>query len=134
MLYSYLKIQGNKAKLKGDYDMFELLNKLNNIKYEELDIDEILDKRESDPFDSEWMRVYQAIKELKKGKKFDDTTDIEEKAYITVYEKSNNDELAGYISDDFGLIADSKTLNYSDEWLDKLVACYEKAIIPCGEL
>lgn len=114
--------------------MFELLNKLNNIKYEELDIDEILDKRESDPFDSEWMRVYQAIKELKKGKKFDHTTDIEEKAYITVYEKTDNDELAGYISDDFGLIADSKTLNYSDEWLDKLVACYEKAIIPCGEL
>lgn len=114
--------------------MFELLNKLNNIKYEELDIDEILDKRESEPFDSEWMRVYQAIKELKKGKKFYDITDIEKKAYIMVYEKLGNDELAGYISDDFSLIADSRTLNYSDEWLEKLIACYEKSIIPCGEL
>lgn len=46
--------------------MVELLNKLNNIQYEELDIDDILDKRESDPFDSEWMRVYREIKELKK--------------------------------------------------------------------
>lgn len=48
--------------------MVELLNKLNNIQYEELDIDDILDKRESDPFDSEWMRVYREIKELKKGR------------------------------------------------------------------
>ena len=111
--------------------MVELLNKLNNIQYEELDIDDILDKRESDPFDSEWMRVY---RELKKGKKFDDTTEIEKKAFVTVYEKSHNDELAGYISDDFGLIADGKVLSYADEWLDKLAVCYEKAIIPCGEL
>ena len=66
--------------------MVELLNKLNNIQYEELDIDDILDKRESDPFDSEWMRVYREIKELKKGKKFDDTTEIEKKAFVTVYE------------------------------------------------
>ena len=114
--------------------MVELLNKLNNIQYEELDIDDILDKRESDPLDSEWMRVYREIKELKKGKKFDDTTEIEKKAFVTVYEKSHNDELAGYISDDFGLIADGKVLNYADEWLDKLAVCYEKAIIPCGEL
>ena len=60
--------------------MVELLNKLNNIQYKELDIDDILDKRESDPFDSEWMRVYREIKELKKGKKFDDTTEIGEKS------------------------------------------------------
>lgn len=114
--------------------MLDLLNKLNNIHYEELDIDEILDKRESNPFDCEWIRVYQAVEELKNGKNVDDNTDIRKKAYIIVYEKSNNDELAGYISDDFGLIADSKTQNYSDKWLDKLIACYEKEIIPCGEL
>lgn len=114
--------------------MFELIDKLNHIQYEELDIDEILDQRESHPFDTERMRVYNDVKELKRGKKFDDTTDIEKKAYTTVYKKSDNDELAGYICDDFELIADSKVLNYSDEWLDKLAACYEKGIIPCGEL
>lgn len=53
---------------------------------------------------------------------------------MKVYERSACDELAGYISDDFGLIADNKTPDYSDEWLDKLISCYEKAIIPCGEL
>ncbi len=114
--------------------MYELLSKLDKIGYEKLDIDEILDQRENNPFDSEWVRVYQAVEELKKDKDVDDTTDIRKKAFIIVYEQSDCDELAGYISDDFGLIADSKKLNYSDEWLDKLIACYEKAIIPCGEL
>lgn len=51
-----------------------------------------------------------------------------------VYEKAEDDELAGYISDDFDLIADSKMLGYSDEWLEKLISCYENARIPCGTL
>ncbi|OUN39199.1 hypothetical protein B5G28_06605 [Faecalibacterium sp. An77] len=114
--------------------MYELLDKLSQINYEELHIDDFLDQRDSDPFDSEWVRVYQALEELKKGKTVADTREVEKKAYITAYEKTENAELAGYISDDFGLIADSKRLNYSDEWLDKLISCYENARIPCGEL
>ena len=109
--------------------MYELLDKLSQINYEELDIDDFLDQRDSDPFDSEWVRVYQALEELKKGKTVADTREIEKKVYITVYEKSENDELAGYISDDFGLIIDSKRLNYSDKWLEKLISCYENARI-----
>lgn len=114
--------------------MYELLDKLSQINYEELHIDDFLDQRDSAPFDSEWVRVYHVLEELKKGKTVADTREIEKKAYITVYEKTENAELAGYISDDFGLIADSKRLNYSDEWLDKLISCYENARIPCGEL
>ncbi len=114
--------------------MHELLDKLSQINYEELDIADFFDQRDSDPFDSEWVRVYQALEELKKGKTVEDTREIERKAFITVYEKSEIDELAGYISDDFRLIADSKRLGYSDEWLDKLISCYENARIPCGEL
>ena len=115
-------------------EMYELLDKLSRINYEELDLDEFLDKRDSDFFDREWMRVYRAVEELKQGKVFDDTRAIEEKAYIMVYEASEDDELAGYISDDFGLMADSKMLGYSDAWLDKLISCYEEARIPCGTL
>ena len=114
--------------------MFELLDKLSKIDFEELDIDDLLDKRDSDSFDSEWVRVYQTVEELKKGKVVDDTREIEKKAYITVYEKTEDDELAGYISDDFGLIAHCKMLGYTDEWLDKLIFYYENAKIPCGKL
>ena len=60
--------------------MFGLLSKLGTIHYTELDVDEILDKREMDSFDSEWVRVYQAIEDQKRGKNIDDTKDIREKS------------------------------------------------------
>lgn len=114
--------------------MIELLSKLNNINFEELDIDEFLNKRDIEPFDSNWVRVYQIIEELKKGRTIDSTRDIEKKVYIIVYEQTGNNELAGYISDDFGLIADSKILGYTEEWLEKLISCYENSLLPCGVL
>lgn len=114
--------------------MIELLSKINNINFEELDIDEFLNKRDIEPFDSNWVRVYQIIEELKKGRTIDSTRDIEKKVYIIVYEQTGNNELAGYISDDFGLIADSKILGYTEEWLEKLISCYENSLLPCGVL
>ena len=114
--------------------MDALLGKLKEIHYEELDIDEFIDLRENDPFDSEWVRVYRAIEGLKKGRDIKDAREIAEKAYLLVLKQSASTDLAEFISDDFYMIADSKALNYSDRWLDKLIACYENAFIPCGEL
>lgn len=51
-----------------------------------------------------------------------------------IYEFTNDSDLAGYVSDDFGLISDARLLEYSDFWLDKMVAYYEKGSIPCGSL
>lgn len=114
--------------------MNELLSKLKEIHYDKLNVDEFIDLRENDPFDSEWIRIYRTIKELKKGRNVKDTRDLAKKAYMLVFEQSTCADLAEFISDDFGLIADSKALNYSDEWLSKMISCYENAIIPCGEL
>ena len=108
-----------------DNQMFELLDNLKKVNYETLDIDDFLDQRECEPFDSEWIRVYLAIEDLKKERAVEDTRE---------FEKTECDDLAGYIADDFGLIADSIMLNYSDEWLEKLISCYKKAIIPRGNL
>lgn len=114
--------------------MLELLDTLSKVDFEGFDPDDFLAQRESNPFDGEWMRVYQAIEALKKDHVVDSTREFEKKAYITVYEKTEADEVAGYIADDFGLIADSKSLGYSDEWLDKLIFCYKNARIPYGKL
>lgn len=94
--------------------MFDLLSKLSTIHFAELDADEILDKREMDSFDSEWVRVYQAVEDQKRDQNIDDTKEIREKAFMIVYQQSGCGELAEYISDDFGLIADSKLLSYSE--------------------
>ena len=51
-----------------------------------------------------------------------------------IYEYTKDADLAGDVSDDSGLIADAKLLGYQDMWLDKMVSCYEKGVIPCGSL
>ena len=114
--------------------MLELLDTLSKVDFEGFDLDDFLVQRESNPFDGEWMRVYQAVEALKKENVVDSTREFEKQAYITVFEKTEDDEVAGYIADDFGLIADSKRLGYSDEWLDKLIFCYKNAQIPYGIL
>lgn len=117
----------------------KLLEKLNEIDFEDLSVDEFLDNRDSKPFDSEWSRVYKEISNLKKEtgftaeqKKY--SSEISEKAFMTIYNLSGYGELAEYVSDDFCLIADSKQMNYTDEWLDKLIEKYNNAVIPSGEL
>ena len=104
------------------------------INFNEIELDEILDQRENPMFDREWNRVYRHVEELKKGTVIHESKKIQKRVFISVFERSMSDELAGYICDDFGLIAESKAVGFSDAWLDKLIACYERAVVPCGKL
>ncbi len=123
------------------YLINELLNSLADIDYSSFDensISELLDSRDSDPFDAEWCRVSAEIELLKNDRNY--THDIEaqqskirEKAFMTV-ERNIQSELSEYVSDDFGLIFDSIVLNYKDVWLDKLIDSYKNKKIPSGEL
>ena len=114
--------------------MEQLLNNLKMINYENINLDELLVGREDMLFDSEWIRVYDEIKELKNRTTITDNMKIREKVFLIVYEKLLSDDLAAYVSDDFGLIFDSIILNYKDEWLDKFIKCYEQLHIPSGIL
>ena len=72
-----------------DNQMLELLDNLKKVNYETIDIDDFLDQRECDPFDSEWVRVYQTIEELKKGKEMVDTREIEKKHILQFTKKQS---------------------------------------------
>lgn len=121
--------------------MIELLNCLNNIDYDTFDEDylnELLDSRDSAPFDTEWCRVDEEIKALKNTQSYTDENEeeqgkIREKAFMII-EENTESELSNYVSDDFGLIYDSLVLNYKDEWLNKLIAAYKNKKIPTGDL
>lgn len=112
------------------------IESLKKVAYAELDIDTLLDSRDSAPFDAEWVRVYKELEALKKSQSVGgtDSTAIREQVFMLVYNMSGSGELAEYVSDDFGLIADAKALNYSDPWLMLLISKYESATIPCGDL
>lgn len=121
--------------------MNELLNCLNDIAYDTFDgdyLNELLDRRDSAPFDTEWCRVYEEIEALKKARSCEDEnkgeqSKIREKVFMLIEERTES-ELAGYVSDDFGLIYDSLALDYKDEWLNKLIAVYKDKKIPAGDL
>lgn len=72
----------------------------------------------------EFLQVFSAVKEFS----------IREEAYKITYNATKSPELAGYISDDFGLISDALILNYSDEWLNALAKEYIKGRIPHNKL
>ncbi|MBR3823615.1 MAG: hypothetical protein IKJ39_00285 [Lachnospiraceae bacterium] len=119
--------------------MNTLIEKLEQIDFGTLDIDEILDNRDAKVFDAEWIRVYEVVEAIKNNENYSEVekqnnTKIRERVFLMIYEYTKDADLAGYISDDFGLIADAKLLGYNDVWLDKMVSCYENSIIPCGSL
>lgn len=123
------------------YLIDELLNALDDIDYSVFDedsINELLDSRDSDPFDAEWCRVNARIEQLKNSCSYPmenvlQQGKIREKAFMTV-ERYIQSELSEYVSDDFVLIYDSIVLNYKDVWLDKLIDSYKNKKIPSGEL
>lgn len=103
---------------------------------ENLDIGEALDLRDSEEFDSEWMRLYNLVEQHKNegedsGAELDE---ICETAYMKTFDTREDDELAAYVSDDFGLMYDAETLGICDPWLDKLIDCYRRSVFPCGRL
>ena len=121
--------------------MNELLKCLNSIDYNIFDEDylnELLDSRDSAPFDTEWCRVDEEIEVLKNAQSYtgeneEEQDKIREKAFMII-EENIEGELSEYVSDDFGLIYDSLVLNYKDEWLNKLITAYKNKKIPAGEL
>ena len=117
--------------------MNELIECLNKLDYDSLDEDslnELLDSRDSAPFDTEWCRVAEEINALKNDQNYtadneEEQDEIREKAFMII-EQNIESELADYVSDDFGLIYDSLVLDYKDEWLDKMIEEYKEGKIP----
>lgn len=103
---------------------------------ENLDIDEALDLRDSEEFDSEWVRVDDLVEHGKKEGSWDKekSDKIRERAYLNAFDTCEDDELAAYVSDDFGLMYDAETLGIRDPWLDKLIDSYRRSVFPCGRL
>ena len=100
---------------------------------ENLDIDEALDLRDSEEFDSEWVRVYHLVEERKTAES-EECRGIREKAYISALEFGEYEDIAACVSDDFGLIFDAESVGFCDPWLDKLIDCYRRSVFPCGKL
>ena len=96
-------------------------------------IDDMLDARDCDPFDSEWCRVNELVTQRKLAA---DTAvyALRESAFKRAFAITESADACGYISDDFGLLADASRADISDPWLVALAASYASGSLPHGEL
>ena len=95
-------------------------------------INNILDERDDNFFSEQWMQAYNEVEKQKKQQGVPATysEDIRKKAFNIVLQITDNDDLAAYISDDFGLILDAEKVNVNNSWINALWQSYENGKIP----
>lgn len=98
-------------------------------------IDEMLDSRDSAEFESDWLRVFEELKE----KEFSDSDaalidEIREIVYKKTFAATNHAELAAYVADDFEMITKSLLSGLNDEWLNALLLAYLQGLFPHAKL
>lgn len=95
-------------------------------------IDNILVERDDNFFSEQWMQAYNKVEKQKKQQGVPSTynEDIRKIVFNMVLEITNNDDLAAYISDDFGLIWDAEKVDINNNWINVLWQSYKKGEIP----
>tara|TARA_R110002073_G_scaffold172563_13_gene329812 strand:+ start:4308 stop:4721 length:414 start_codon:yes stop_codon:yes gene_type:complete len=96
-------------------------------------LDDILDARDFNPFDAEWKRVHELVMQhqLDASPAVDA---LREAAFKRAFAITESPDACGYISDDFGLIADADRAGVSDGWLSAITALYASGALPHGVL
>lgn len=101
--------------------MDKLLETLKSLSSEELD--NLLDQRDEDPFDSAWVTLNQGVSGV--------NAFIESKElFIKLSNATNHHEVCSYIADDFELISKAETLGIKSKFLDYLKQSYEHGKVP----
>jgi hypothetical protein len=96
------------------------------------DWDAVLDLRDGVNFDSLWVRNNEALKvvEYKDSSASGEIDSLREYAFKTVFGILQNAEVAGYISDDIGLIAEAISKGAVSEWVEGLLLSYQAGKFP----
>ncbi|WP_299009172.1 hypothetical protein [uncultured Shewanella sp.] len=107
--------------------------------FNNIDLDEALDKRDDDPFDSDWVLANSQMESKFQLQKFDqDVLDlidvIREKTFKTTSQSIGGGEVSEYVCDDFELISKSILISSSDPWVASLLKAYLDGEFPVGSL
>lgn len=103
-----------------------------------IDIDDALDRRDSEPFDSHWISAFNETESIYKKMALNEQViasinKIRELAFKAVNEAADS-EIAAYVSDDFELIAKSVVINSTNLWVSALFSTYISGNFPYGDL
>lgn len=105
--------------------------------WDEAAIERALDSRDTDPFDSEWVRTDQALHAHMTLASPSARLEIESCAndlrtgtYTAILRVTGSPDLAAYVSDDFEMICNGLTSGFVGEFLFSLVGAYLDGRIP----
>ena len=114
----------------------EILSRINDGVFLELifkkntDWDAELDSRDSIEFDSAWSTSYEKTTSWCPPEDAS-IKEIREAAFKKVYQITKNSDLAGYVSDDLGLIAQAFKNGVDIDFIDNLWKTYTQGRFPC---
>lgn len=104
-----------------------------NIDFE--NIDELLDERDHESFSARWLSEFNKVEKIKRqGENVLLIDTLREEIFKSVFNKSNNSDVASYISDDLALLMDAVNSNYESAWLSALLNLYSEGEIPKGKI
>lgn len=100
-------------------------------------IEAVLDSRDTDPFDADWVRTDNAL-EAHKALIAPDlcahidahANDLRKQLFVAILRASGSSDLAGYVSDDFEMICGGLACGFVSEFLFSLAAAYVEGWIP----
>ncbi|WP_180143052.1 hypothetical protein [Desulfoluna butyratoxydans] len=111
---------------------------LSDVCFSNKDFDAILDLRDENPFDQDWITSYKKIeKAWANHNASNDLIELIEKvckeSFLVTSQSTDQHEIASYVSDDFDLIAKYLALNVKDSFVSSLLSTYLKDRLPKGE-
>jgi hypothetical protein len=97
-----------------------------------IDWDTTLEKRDQPEFDDLWVENHES---LKNHVYFEDDSQREvdylrDYVFKEVFKMTNNSEVAGYVSDDFGLLGEALAKSRMTNWLDEMLTSYMSGKFP----
>lgn len=114
------------------YDLLDNIEKA----LDGIDLDEAVELRDAEEFDSCWVRIFNITRNTEHNAEYPQSENdkLREKAFLKAYSVCKDDDIAAFVSDDFGLIFDAEVLGIADPWLEKLIDSYRRSVFPCGRL
>ena len=101
------------------------------------EINELLDVRDSDEFESQWLGIYHRLEEVSSSLSDSDSDRVQrlcKAVYTKSFEISQHPEFSSYVSDDFELLGKSLIADSHFPWLNGLWISYKNGCFPAGEI
>lgn len=103
---------------------------------DDVDMDALLDKRERDEFEDDWLKAAEDVQanwnDFADAQSAESVVDeIRELAFRKCYEVTQSADVSGYVSDDFELLAKAALMSLDSSYLQQMKRIYSEGNIPC---